>query len=45
MLENGDEGIAVHDSDFFAFYLDSGITSNNNSEYDAIMKIKEKHNL
>jgi len=43
MLKNGDEGIAVFDNEFYAYYLDSGITSNNNSEYDAIKIIKTKH--
>jgi hypothetical protein len=45
MLERGDEGVAVFDNEFFAYYLDSGITSNSNSEVDAINIIKRKHNI
>lgn len=45
LLSKGHEGIAVHNTDFLAFYLDSGITSNTNNEMDAIVTIKKKHNL
>lgn len=45
MLENGDEGIAVFNNEYFAYYLDEGITSNNNNETQAILTIINKHNL
>jgi len=45
MLKNGNEGIAVFNNEFYAYYLDSGITSNNNSEIDAINAIRLKHNI
>jgi len=45
MLKNGNEGIAVINNEFYAYYLDSGITSNDNSEVDAYMKVRNKHNL
>lgn len=45
MLKNGEEGVAVFDNEFFAYYLDSGITSNDNNEFDAINKIRQKHGI
>lgn len=45
MLKRGYEGVAVHNNEFFAYYLDEGITSNTNNERDAVMKIYEKHKL
>lgn len=45
MLEKGIKGIAVPDNEFFAYYLDQGITSNQNSEIDAINAIRVKHNI
>ena len=43
IVENGSKGILVPDLTFYAFYLDSGITSNTNSEIDAINAIRVKH--
>lgn len=45
MLSNGYKGVFVNNLNFFAFYLDEGITSNNNNERDAILAIIKKHNL
>lgn len=45
MLKRGFKGIAVSNNEFYAYYLDSGITSNNNSEFDAINAIMKKHKL
>lgn len=45
MLKNGYEGVAVKNNEFFAYYLDEGITSNTNNEREAVMKIYEKHKL
>lgn len=45
MLKNGIEGIAVKNIEFMAYYLDEGITSNGNSEREAIMTVLQKHNL
>jgi hypothetical protein len=45
LLNNGIYGIAVHDNEFFAYYLDQGITSNDNSLNEATMKIIRKHNI
>lgn len=45
MLRNGDEGIAVFDNEFFAYYLDAGITSTRNSESEAMNKIRQKHGI
>lgn len=45
MLKNGFKGVAVPNNEFFAYYLDSGITSNTNNEIDAINAIRIKHNL
>lgn len=45
ITKNGGKGILVPNLSFFAFYLDDGITSNYNSELDAIMAIRKKHNL
>jgi glycosyltransferase involved in cell wall biosynthesis len=43
MVERGSKGILVPSVTFYAYYLDSGITSNNNSEIDAISAIRAKH--
>jgi len=45
IVEKGNKGILVPSQTFYAYYLDSGITSNNNSEIDAINAIRIKHNL
>ena len=43
IVKNGGKGILVPNQTFFAYYLDSGITSNTNSEMDAINAIRAKH--
>lgn len=45
ILKNGSKGILVPNLAFYAYYLDAGITSNTNSEIDAINAIRRKHNL
>lgn len=45
LLKMGIEGIAVPNNEFFAYYLDEGITSNTNNEREGLMKIYEKHKL
>lgn len=45
LLSKGIEGKAVFNNEFYAYYLDQGITSNNNNEIDAIIAIRKKHNL
>ena len=45
MLSNGIVGKFVKDLRFMAYYIDSGITTNNNDIYDAYRIIKHKHNL
>src|ERR1035437_3484211 len=40
MVERGVKGILVPSLTFYAYYLDSGITSNTNSEIDAINAIR-----
>lgn len=45
IVEKGGIGKLVHDTTFYAFYLDEGITSNSNSEIDAITAIRDKHQL
>lgn len=45
MLAYGYEGKAVHNNEFFAYYLDEGITSNTNSEKDGMIAIINKHKL
>lgn len=45
ITKQGYEGIAVHNNEFFAYYLDEGITANTNSERDGILAIIKKHNL
>lgn len=45
LLNKGITGIFIKDLTFFAYYIDEGITSNTNSEFDAIMAIRSKHNL
>jgi len=43
IVKNGWKGMLIPDQTFYAFYLDNGITSNNNSEIDAINAIRNKH--
>jgi hypothetical protein len=45
MLSNGHEGIAVNDIEYMAYYLDEGITSNNNNEREGLMAVVQKHKL
>ena len=45
VVERGGRGMLVPDKTFYAFYLDSGITSDTNSEVDAINAIRNKHNI
>jgi len=45
MVERGFKGILVPNLTFYAYYLDSGITSNTNSEIEAVNAIRKKHNL
>jgi len=45
VVKNGSRGVLVPNLSFFAYYLDSGITSNTNNEIDAINAIRIKHNL
>ena len=43
MLESKSKGMAVYNNEFYAYYLDSGITSNMNDEIDALNAIRLKH--
>lgn len=45
MLRKNVMGVAVHNNEFFAYYLDQGITSNNNNQREALMKIMQKHKI
>lgn len=45
MLKNGVYGILTQDIKFFAYYLDEGITSNENSQREAYNIIKNKYML
>jgi glycosyltransferase involved in cell wall biosynthesis len=47
MLGNGHEGIMLPGAEnmYFAYYLDEGITSNNNNEREAYMTVLRKHKL
>jgi glycosyltransferase involved in cell wall biosynthesis len=45
IVKNGHKGIAVHNNEFFAYYIDGGITSNTNDEKTAANKIIIKHSL
>ncbi len=45
IVERGGKGLLVSNQTFYAYYLDNGITSNNNSEVDAITAVMRKHNL
>lgn len=38
-------GVAVHDNEFYAYYLDEGITSNTNNERENLIKLINKHKL
>lgn len=43
IVKNGGKGMLVPNLTFYAYYLDAGITSNNNSEFDAMNAIRNKH--
>jgi glycosyltransferase involved in cell wall biosynthesis len=43
IVKNGGKGMLVPNQTFYAYYLDSGITSNNNNEIDAVFAIRKKH--
>jgi len=43
LLENGVQGILTKDTFFWAYYLDAGITSNNNDINEALSIIRNKH--
>lgn len=45
MLNNGIVGVLVNKLKFYAYYNDEGITSDSNSEVDAILTIRKKHGL
>ena len=45
MLKNGLHGVAVHNNEFHAYYLDEGITSNTNNEREGLINIINKHKL
>ena len=45
IVKNGGKGILVPNLTFYAYYLDAGITSNTNSEIDAINAIKIKNGI
>ena len=43
LVNRGVRGALVASQTFYAYYLDAGITSNDNSEIDAINTIRNKH--
>ena len=45
MLKDNTHGVAVLNNEFYAYYLDEGITSNTNNEREGLMKIFEKHKI
>jgi glycosyltransferase involved in cell wall biosynthesis len=45
LLKKGIRGKFIENVNFYAFYLDDGLTSNDNSIVEAHNKIKQKHNL
>lgn len=45
IVKNGSKGVLVPNLTFYAYYLDSGITSNDNSEIDALNAIRIKHQI
>lgn len=45
LLRKNIKGLAVHNNEFYAYYLDEGITSNTNNERDGLKRIYEKHKL
>ena len=45
IVKNGGKGVLVLNQTFYAFYLDSGITSNDNSEIDALNSVRIKHQI
>lgn len=47
MLANGHEGVMLPgvENMYHAYYLDEGITSNNNNERDGLMAVAQKHKL
>ena len=44
LAKKGITGKAVFNNEFYAFYLDEGITANNNVYRESLNKIIEKHN-
>jgi glycosyltransferase involved in cell wall biosynthesis len=45
ICKNGHLGKAVFNNEYFAYYLDEGITSNGNNETQAILTIINKHKI
>lgn len=45
IVESGGKGVLVQNQTFYAYYLDEGITSNENSEIDAYLSVRNKHRL
>lgn len=45
LQQKGISGVFIEKMRFFAYYLDVGITSNSNSEIDAVNAIRRKHGL
>lgn len=45
LVNRGVKGKLVSSQTFYAYYIDAGITSNDNSEVDAINVIRNKHRL
>lgn len=45
MLNDGHKGILLPNSKYYAYYLDEGITSNNNNEREGLMSVLQKHKL
>ena len=45
LLNDGIEGKEVYNNEFFAYYLDEGITANSNSEKEALIAIINKHKI
>lgn len=43
IVKNGNIGKLIKNLTFYAYYLDKGITSDSNSEIDAINRIRNKH--
>ena len=45
MYQNGIQGVFINDLRFFAYYLDEGITTNNNNQQEAYNILARKHGL